>query len=420
MKKKSISVVIIIAIIAAIIGGVMVWKNNNQNDVVDTPVTNEPVIENPETDAPADDEAVADVPNDSQEPVQDEEPEAPNDSQEFVEDSNAETPDVETEVPTDEPTDKPENSDTSEGSEDTTTDEPASTDEPTNNEADTSNETETPVEEETHVVHTHEYGNWVSNNDGTHTKTCSSNIGSCDVSTITEKCANDPCTDCGYTVPHTHSYTYTSNGDGTHTASCTSTTGTCNAKTLKETCNGDPCANCGYTKPQEPVDIIPTSWNGVGVNHAMEWMSQDAALEGMPNTAAVIEELSLAYKAEGNALAVEHVAICNNIITDGLVLKGFSYSSVSRLNYAAAIALLKDVLDAESATALVNWIEELDRLHQVYYNAKVGSEEEAAAKTALYAHGNKLWEATSPVKFGNVLVSWYEDGNVIGFIISNA
>ena len=162
------------------------------------------------------------------------------------------------------------------------------------------------------------------------------------------------------------------------------------------------------------------AWNGVGVNHQLEWMDNESALETMKNTAAVIEELGLAYKAEGNALAVEHVAICNNIITDGLVLKGFSYSSVSRLNYAAAIAMLKDVLDAESATALINWIEELDRLHQVYYNAKVGSEEEAAAKTALYAHGNKLWEATSPVKFGNVLVSWYEDGNVIGFIISNA
>lgn len=227
------------------------------------------------------------------------------------------------------------------------------------------------------------------------------------------------------TPVHTHSYnSYKSNSNGTHTVTCTGTTGTCDAKTVTENCTGDTCSKCGYTKPvQTPVDIIPNGWDGVGVNYTMEWMDPNTALANMPNTKAVVDKYDLPYKAEGSALTVNRVALENNIIEDGLVLGGFVYSAQSPKRYEVSIALLKDVLDAESATALINWIEELDRLQGEYRNA-VGtygrdSIECNSAKTAFYSHGNMLFEATDYVVFGNVKVRWGTDGNVISLYIKN-
>ena len=112
------------------------------------------------------------------------------------------------------------------------------------------------------TTHTHSYGSWTSNGNGTHTGTCSCGDKK------TENCSydsNGKCTKCGYTKPtetqptqpsssetqpsHTHSYgSWTSNGNGTHTGTCS-----CGEKKTED-CSYDSsgkCTKCGYTKPTE-------------------------------------------------------------------------------------------------------------------------------------------------------------------------
>ncbi len=177
-----------------------------------------------------------------------------------------------------------------------------------------------------------------------------------------------------------------------------------------------------YIVPIEEKESISSGWNGVGVN-ANKQFDPENPLAGMPNTQAVVDKYDLGYGADLVSLAVNFVGLRNNMGADTMVLEGFSYSSVDQDRYETCIALLKDILDTESANAFIKWIEELDKL-----NSKNGetrraygrdSAEYKASREALLAHGNKLWEASSPVEFGNVLVSYKEDGNVMSFVITN-
>ena len=293
--------------------------------------------------------------------------------------------------------------------------EPAPSEEPT--EQPSEQPTEEPTKEP-EPTHTHNYNKYQSNANGTHSVSCTGTIGNCDAKTITENCSGDPCSKCGYSVPHTHSYnSYKSNNDGTHTVTCTSTVGKCTAKSISESCSGEPCSKCGY----KPIEILPNGWNGVGVNHAMEWMDPNTALDNMPNTKAVVEKNDSPYAVSGAAITVETTALCNNIIENGLVLKGFQYSSNSHWDYEAAIAMLKDVLDAESATALINWIEELDRLHQKGYalvgkGLYEGDAEYDNWDKEFNAYRNTLSDYTT---MGNIQVMFAMDGNVDSFYILN-
>ena len=110
-------------------------------------------------------------------------------------------------------------------------------------------------------AHTHSYGSWSSNNNGTHSRSCSCGDKQ------TENCnfdSNGKCTVCGYTKPtnpptqpstepttaHTHSYSWASNGNGTHNGTCSG----CGDKITNEACSYDSngkCTKCGYTKPAE-------------------------------------------------------------------------------------------------------------------------------------------------------------------------
>ncbi len=101
----------------------------------------------------------------------------------------------------------------------------------------------------------HSYGEWVSNDDGTHTKTCVNDAAH----TITDNCVAVPtctedgvCADCGYTVDKlNHDWNeWTSNGDNTHTRTCnnadhpetedcTGGAATCEGKAVCEVCNSE-------------------------------------------------------------------------------------------------------------------------------------------------------------------------------------
>jgi len=116
-------------------------------------------------------------------------------------------------------------------------------------------------------THVHTYGDWVSNNDGTHTRTYNcghegSETADCGY-TYTDEGESGHlknCSDCGHSageahvyneqdlcvcggVKHVHDYVYTPNYDGTHTKTC--------CETVVEDCSyadGDVCTYCEYDK----------------------------------------------------------------------------------------------------------------------------------------------------------------------------
>ncbi len=113
--------------------------------------------------------------------------------------------------------------------------------------------------------HTHSYGSWAPNDDGTHTGTCSCGA------VKTENCpynSRGVCTKCGAQKPteeHTHSYTWKSNGNGTHTGACSCG----DAKTEKCTYdNKGICTKCGAKKQPEPTTECKHVWDGGKVKTA--------------------------------------------------------------------------------------------------------------------------------------------------------
>ena len=163
---------------------------------------------------------------------------------------------------------------------------------------------------------------------------------------------------------------------------------------------------------------ITSEWDGIGVNTGIVWEPEEP-LENMPNTSEVVEKHNLTGIAKNETISYGGVSLYNNRINNGLVLEGFDYSYNNKNAYVASIAMLKDVLDSESANAFVSWLEELDVLHRNAIDSAWDDVKYQAAKEKMYAHGNKLWKATSPVEFGNVKIERINHGNVTSFNIYN-
>lgn len=103
----------------------------------------------------------------------------------------------------------------------------------------------------------HNYGDWTSNGDGTHTRTCSHNNAHTETGDCDQNGANNGCSACGYGTTSSepvgcdHKGTpriYESNGDGTHDVICYEC-----GETIEENANcvyGDDnvCDDCGYEK----------------------------------------------------------------------------------------------------------------------------------------------------------------------------
>ena len=165
---------------------------------------------------------------------------------------------------------------------------------------------------------------------------------------------------------------------------------------------------------------ITNEWDGKGVNISKFWDPADP-LAGMPNTAAVGEKYGNDAKGYGYAVAMNFVNVDTSIITDGLVLNGFKYSSQHQDRYDTAIAMLKDVLDAESANALISWIEELDNIHKELYKVSVegfykGDTEYDNVFNKFKTHRDSLADWTT---MGNVQVKFASEGNNDMFFIKN-
>ena len=162
---------------------------------------------------------------------------------------------------------------------------------------------------------------------------------------------------------------------------------------------------------------IPTGWDGVGVR--IKDFYPDNPLDGMPNIQDVVEKFDLGYGANLVSLSVNGVGLRNNMGPGTMTLEGFSYSSNDNDRYAVCLAFLKDILDAESANALIKWIEELDRLQGELKQAIINgdSAKEASLEAALNAHRAPLKE--NYVSFGNIEVKWQTSGNVISLYMRN-
>ena len=93
-------------------------------------------------------------------------------------------------------------------------------------------------------AHSHAWGNWISNDDGTHSRTCSA--ANCPVGTETEDCNHNgngnTCSDCGYSWPCSHtnlSWNYI--GGDEHSITCDD----CGASLGSEGCEYDSEDTCG-------------------------------------------------------------------------------------------------------------------------------------------------------------------------------
>ena len=138
----------------------------------------------------------------------------------------------------------------------------------------------------------HNYGDWMPNGNGTHTKTCSACAADAEGHSVTADCSDFnetphaatcakgsyttyECKQCGYTYDGAeaddklaHDLSYTDNGDGTHTASCANCdftvtadcyggTATCLVKATCEGCGAKYGALGGHTLNEEPA-VAPT------------------------------------------------------------------------------------------------------------------------------------------------------------------
>ncbi|MBP5600688.1 MAG: hypothetical protein J6X48_10525 [Lachnospiraceae bacterium] len=134
-------------------------------------------------------------------------------------------------------------------------------------------------------AHTHSYGEWQSNGDGTHYRECeATDCPDADNGRETGNCndgdSDGKCDKCGYQMttppaPHTHTYgSWTSNNDGTHSHTCTDATcqDTDGKKTETENCNytawervsgsqthKPKCGVCGYVNASATAEACTDS-----------------------------------------------------------------------------------------------------------------------------------------------------------------
>ena len=173
-------------------------------------------------------------------------------------------------------------------------------------------------------------------------------------------------------------------------------------------------------QPTESMEMLDNGWEGVGVNTDIVWDADDP-LANMPNTAKAFEEYGggKVCGVQGNRLICGGIGVSK--VGDGLIIDGFKYSNAYPAGQKILIAMLKDVLDAESAAALVGWFEELNALEEEYQSALLTQEAELeAARTAFFNYRDAFMGADAPVTFGNVAVQCIESEGTSAISISFA
>ena len=158
---------------------------------------------------------------------------------------------------------------------------------------------------------------------------------------------------------------------------------------------------------------------GIGFDPECFWDPENP-LEGMPNTAAVGEKYGNQARGYGYAIVMNFVNLDHTTIDNGLTLNGFSFTCTNPDRYEVAIALLKDVLDKESATALISWLEGLDRLNREGMNLVVFGRGDTPEEADLDArHAAYVAPLEEFVPMGNILVKLASQGNNLMICMRN-
>jgi len=99
------------------------------------------------------------------------------------------------------------------------------------------------------MPHTHEWSDWTSNNDGTHSRTCSANDDTQTADCSDSDDANELCDTCGYNM-HPHNYTVLYNDD-VHWEGCSCGAKQNQAEHVYSNDTDLTCDTCGYTRSVE-------------------------------------------------------------------------------------------------------------------------------------------------------------------------
>ena len=146
-----------------------------------------------------------------------------------------------------------------------------------------------------------------------------------------------------------------------------------------------------------------TPWEGKGVNYNIE-IPLDNPIVNMPNTAAIARKYGYTPKTTTGAFV--HVGFSNMwTMSNGCMITGFAWESNAADVWEIQTAMIKDMLDAESANAFLSWLNHANELQKAYFDAEVGSQEEANALAQLEKEIAPIIDSDS-TRFGNVDVTF--------------
>jgi len=207
-----------------------------------------------------------------------------------------------------------------------------------------------------------EYGDWVSNGNGTHSKTnladendkitenCSGGTATCDSAAVCKDC------NAAYGEPLGHDYEYTSNGDGTHTVTCKNDA----THTFSENCSGGTatttdkavCEKCntayGSTLPETPEDPEdPEDPENPEVVYGA-WVSNGDGTHTKTNVADATDKVT--ESCSGGTATCDNAAVCKDCNTAYGEALGHDYVYTSNGDGTHTLTCKNDATHTSSAS----------------------------------------------------------------------
>jgi len=169
---------------------------------------------------------------------------------------------------------------------------------------------------------------------------------------------------------------------------------------------------------EEVEESYPNAWKGVGANVTKYFGNSGTTLEecGMYNLAKLVEEGGHGYRVYGSEIIANGTSVRtlpgDESTPARVKIEGIKFNSQDD-KYETLVAMVKDMLDAESATAFIKWAdpinEILEKKHELLIKGKYGTDE----YNSLLDEFNKVSDEMDSGKiyeFGNVYMQ-YDDGD---------
>lgn len=158
-------------------------------------------------------------------------------------------------------------------------------------------------------------------------------------------------------------------------------------------------------------DDYNTSWDGVGVYDDVELVPGDP-FANMPNTKAIYDELGCTHDSPtGNSITINGMKL-QLFEGEGFEIGGFTTApdddpnSLNSIQWRVQTAYIKDLLDKESADAVIKWLDEMARLCMISVDTGLeygfGSPEDEAAYKIYSDYVTPAFEGET--KIGNVIM----------------